>query len=282
MKLNVNFLQTGGVPLTNDLMASIMEAVKFYDVIGDLAGNLTIVSGCDFVSGSTTVVNPGVVAINGELLPFEGGSIFATVFVYTEDVFKTFEDQNSKVLVQKKTVKFGNASTSYNWADFLKLATLKEIHDKIADQQHQIDDINIAFDGLLAQVNNHMANVSNPHAVTPLQVGILRTGSIYLGDINGKSVGWSYTEQGVYTVTLLRKTPTTSGGGDDEYSIVLKSALPTANYVVVGSVRYKDWNNDNDVIVSVGNKSQNGFNISCREVSTPIQDIYYDFVIIQL
>ena len=128
MKLNVNFLQTGGVPLTNDLMASIMEAVKFYDVIGDLAGNLTIVSGCDFVSGSTTVVNPGVVAINGELLPFEGGSIFATVFVYTEDVFKTFEDQNSKVLVQKKTVKFGNASTSYNWADFEVLPKLKTLN----------------------------------------------------------------------------------------------------------------------------------------------------------
>lgn len=56
MKLNINFLQTGGVPLTNDLMGDIMSAVKFYDVLGELAGNLTIISGCEIVGDRKSVV----------------------------------------------------------------------------------------------------------------------------------------------------------------------------------------------------------------------------------
>ncbi|WP_312078342.1 hypothetical protein [Chryseobacterium sp.] len=142
MKLNINFLQTGGVPLTNDLMGNIMEAIKFYDVLGDIAGSMTIVSGCDFVAGSTTVVNPGIVAINGELLPFEGGTVFPKLFIHTEELTETFEDQTNKVLVIKKTVKFGDSPTFYNWTDFLKLQTLREMKISLDGKasQTQVDD----------------------------------------------------------------------------------------------------------------------------------------------
>ena len=68
MRINIKFLQTDGVPLTNDLMDTLQEAFQIFSVIGDMAGNLTILSGCE-ITGST--VAPGVVAIDGDVLAHE-------------------------------------------------------------------------------------------------------------------------------------------------------------------------------------------------------------------
>jgi hypothetical protein len=145
MKLNIEFLQTGGVPLTNDLMANIMEAIKLYDALGSLAGHITIIAGCDPVTGSTTTVHPGVVAINDELLYFEGGLIDTNVFIQEQNVLKNFQDQTSKILVKKRTVKFGNATppNSFPWSDFVKLKTIKEIQQiaLAAATQAQVTDL---------------------------------------------------------------------------------------------------------------------------------------------
>lgn len=130
MNNNIKFLQTGGVPLTNDLMATIQEAYQLFEVLGEVVGHLTILKGCE-ADGSTT--NPGIVAINGEIFPFEGGLTASTVYIHTEEIEKTFEDQQDKVLIEKKTVKFGNAIETFNWEDFVKLETLKEMQEKIAN-----------------------------------------------------------------------------------------------------------------------------------------------------
>lgn len=128
MKLNIKFLQTKGVPLTADLMADLMSAIQMYDVLGELAGNLAIISGC-ITTGQN--VSPGIVAINGEVLFFEGGPSVSTVYVDTENISETFQDQVDRVLIEKKTVKFGNGSTNYNWDDFIKLKTLKELQVQV-------------------------------------------------------------------------------------------------------------------------------------------------------
>jgi hypothetical protein len=128
MRYNFKFLQTGGVPLTNDLMSLIEEAYGIFAVLGDLSGNLTILSGCDITG---TNVSPGIVAIEGKLYYFEGGSIISTVYIHKEDIQKTFEDQTTKTLIEKRTVRFGSGAINYNWADFVKLKTLKEIQSKV-------------------------------------------------------------------------------------------------------------------------------------------------------
>lgn len=136
MKLNINFLQTGGVPLTNDLMQDIMSAIQLYDVLGSLAGHLTIISGCEITGNN---VSPGVVAIGNEVLYFEGGGIVPTVYIHTEEIQKTFEDQTDKVLILKKSVKFGSGTTNYNWDDFFRLKTLKEIQIKAFNSASQTE-----------------------------------------------------------------------------------------------------------------------------------------------
>ena len=134
MKYQFKFLQTGGVPLTNDLMSLIEEAYGIFEVLGDLSGSLTILSGCDITG---TNVAPGVVAIEGKLYYFEGGSMVPTVYIHKEDINKNFEDQTTKTLIEKRTVKFGTGAINYNWADFVKLATLKEIQEKVSNSVTQ-------------------------------------------------------------------------------------------------------------------------------------------------
>lgn len=124
MRLNFKFMQTDGVPLTADLMDQIQEAYKIFNVIGNVAGHLTILQGCE-VNG--TLVSPGIVAIDGDVLFFEGGTVNQTVYIYQENITKVFKNQVSKVLIEKKTVRFGNASVTYNWDDFIRIPTLKEM-----------------------------------------------------------------------------------------------------------------------------------------------------------
>ncbi|TXI87154.1 MAG: hypothetical protein E6Q36_07950 [Chryseobacterium sp.] len=142
MRYNFKFLQTGGVPLTNDLMSLIEEAYGIFEVLGDLSGNLTILSGCDITG---TNVTPGIVAIEGKLYYFEGGSIVSTVYIHKEDIQKTFEDQTTKTLIEKRTVHFGSGTVNYNWADFVKLKTLREIQSKVDESVSQ-DDFNALVD----------------------------------------------------------------------------------------------------------------------------------------
>ncbi|WP_313214261.1 phage baseplate protein [Soonwooa sp.] len=122
--LNIQFLQDGGVPLTNNLMADIMEAISIYNVLGELAGNLTIIQGCE-VEGSW--VHAGVVYINGDLLPFEGGNISESIIVEETTINKTFENLETKGLIYRKKARFGLGETEYPWSDFRRLKTLRQI-----------------------------------------------------------------------------------------------------------------------------------------------------------
>lgn len=140
MRLNFKFMQTDGVPLTADLMDTLQQAYAIFNVIGDVAGHLTILSGCE-ING--TFVNPGIVAINGDVLFFEGGTIYQNVYIHQEDIYKVFKNQQSKVLIEKKTVKFGDAPSYYNWSDFVRLDTLKKIKEDLATKADLVTVLNI-------------------------------------------------------------------------------------------------------------------------------------------
>lgn len=144
MRLRFKYLQTDGAPLTADIMNDVQTAYEIFDVIGDIAGNLTILSGCE-VTG--TDVAPGIVAINGDVLYFEGGNIYQTVFIHQEDIYKVFKNQVSKVLIEKRTVKFGDDVTTYQWADFVRIDTLKKIKEDLAKKADKT-----AFDLLVKRV----------------------------------------------------------------------------------------------------------------------------------
>ena len=161
MRLNFKFMQTDGVPLTADLMDSIQEAYAIFNVIGNIAGHLTILSGCE-ING--TLVSPGIVVIDGDILYFEGGTVYQTVFIHQEDIYKTFKNQVSKVLIEKKTVKFGDSTTVYNWSEFVRIDTLKQIKESLALKANQ------------SQVDNHEARL----AVLELKTAPIENGGVIL------------------------------------------------------------------------------------------------------
>lgn len=140
MRLNFKFLQTDGVPLTADLMDEIQNAYSIFNVLGEVAGNFTILSGCEMQG---TLVSPGIVAINGDVLYFEGGTAYSSVYIHRENITKVFKNQQAKVLIEKKTVKFGDAAETYNWTDFVRLQTLRSIKESLATKAELSTVINL-------------------------------------------------------------------------------------------------------------------------------------------
>lgn len=68
----LNFNQTGGFPLSTNILDAMQTAYSLFNKLGGLAGNFAIIFGCE-VSGSN--VSDGVVYMNGEVLAFKGGTI---------------------------------------------------------------------------------------------------------------------------------------------------------------------------------------------------------------
>ncbi|HAO08690.1 MAG TPA: hypothetical protein DCQ50_17305 [Chryseobacterium sp.] len=143
MNININFNQANGVPMTNNLMSVIMEAIATYNVLADIAGDLVILSGCIQTGAS---VSPGYVVVKGDVLYFEGGINSSFVFVDSVDYWETFKDQVDRILITKKTLKFGlsTPSNQYNWSDFVRLDSIKIMKEKLdqAATQAQIAAIN--------------------------------------------------------------------------------------------------------------------------------------------
>ena len=79
----INFIQTGGVPFTNDVAQEFENAYKIFNAYGALAGDKTIISGC-VENGSS--VSDGFIYVNSELFYFEGGSKSDNIFLNVENM----------------------------------------------------------------------------------------------------------------------------------------------------------------------------------------------------
>ena len=118
----INFIQTGGVPFTNDVAQQFENAYKIFNAYGALAGDKTIISGC-LENGSS--VSDGFIYVNNELFYFEGGSKSDNIFLNVENIDKVFEDQTTKTLIKIRTLKFGNAIENvWAWNEFKRIDTM--------------------------------------------------------------------------------------------------------------------------------------------------------------
>ena len=127
--------QAGGFPLTTETLNFIQNTYKVFNAISGLTGNLAIVSGCQQV-GNT--ISDGVVAIEGELYPFEGTTIGATVFIKETRIPQTFEDGSSKNVYIQKVATFGNSTRTYPWASFKRIMNNQEIESKTLSADNSV------------------------------------------------------------------------------------------------------------------------------------------------
>ena len=127
--------QAGGFPLTTETLNFIQNTYKIFNAISGLTGDLAIVSGCQQV-GNT--ISDGVVAIEGELYPFEGTTIGATVFIKETQIAQIFEDGSSKNVYIQKVATFGNSTRTYPWAAFKRILNNQQIEQQTLSDDNSI------------------------------------------------------------------------------------------------------------------------------------------------
>lgn len=298
----VDFNQTGGFPLSTNILDAMQTAYSLFNQLGNLAGNYAIISGCEKMGSN---ISNGVVYINGEVLEFRGGTLSENVIIKQDVENRIFEDGSSKQVIAKRYVTFGTSTPdkTYAWANFKRIKTLLELEaEKVANNlfNQKMDEINqsiMALQNLIAEakqsvvnaqsiIDNHIADSNNPHTVRAKQVGILKVGTLYIGDVYSRNVGDQWYTWGGAKVRLIEKgynyDPTF--GSDDKYKITFDDYNLGSDYVIMANVTTVDskrWNNDNDIIVTTGNKQSNSFELYLREVSADTQNIMIDYVIIR-
>lgn len=133
----LNFNQTGGFPLSTNVLDAMQTAYSIFNSLGEMAGNFAIISGCD-VSGNN--VTDGVVYVNGEVLEFRGGSLGASVIIKEDVESRVFEDGSTKNVIAKRYATFGSSTPdkTYNWADFKRVFPTTQIKEKHDDFEARI------------------------------------------------------------------------------------------------------------------------------------------------
>ena len=132
------FITTGGYPLKAERLQEQQTAYQIFNSFGSLAGNLTIISGCETIG--TTVQN-GFVFIDGELLEFRGAVATSTsrVIIIEESVNRGFENGIIKEVYTIRYATFGTSETSWLWTDFKRPFETKNIPGNLVTQLEKVD-----------------------------------------------------------------------------------------------------------------------------------------------
>jgi hypothetical protein len=125
MNQRFDFTKLGGFPLTQDVLATMQDSYRnSLAALALMIGDKVIVSGMSESGGSVT---DGWIAINGELMPFVGGTIgTGDCIIETIASNLTFQDGNSKEVKYIKQARFGSPA-AFNYNDLLRPGTYNEI-----------------------------------------------------------------------------------------------------------------------------------------------------------
>ncbi len=131
-----HFDQTGGFPLeTNTLNFLQKSHFLLSKAISGIAGNLVILEGC---KKNGNLVESGIIAIDGEVLTFKGGTLGNYVIIKETKEARTFENGESKDVYFTRTAKFGTGSPMFKWSDFRHLTDIKELSDRTSNNTNKI------------------------------------------------------------------------------------------------------------------------------------------------
>ncbi|QDP85185.1 hypothetical protein FNJ88_06260 [Chryseobacterium sp. SNU WT5] len=133
----IDFNQTGGFPLSTQILDAAQEAYKNFNQYGYLAGNdLVIITGCEVGAGGS--VTNGFVSINGELLPFVGTTVTANVIIVETPDARGFEDGSVKPVIYARYATFGDGPDVFTWTDFRRPKTLFQLEDRLTQLEKAV------------------------------------------------------------------------------------------------------------------------------------------------
>ena len=133
----VEFIQTGGFPWDVNILDFAQKAAQISQQLGAIIAPLAIVNGC-VENGNN--VSDGLVYINGELLPFKGGLKQNNIRVVEKAEQRELESEGLSAgilfdcLITRYATFGAGAGTTYNYEDFHRPQTIKQIEEKINDK----------------------------------------------------------------------------------------------------------------------------------------------------
>lgn len=254
----MNFGNTGGFPMSTRILDELQTAFSIFNALGAIAGDKTIISGC-VTTGS--IVSPGVVCIDGEVLEFKGGTVQTKIKVIEAIESLLFEDNVSKPVIRTRYVQFGTGGGAMDWADFKRPLETKNLADTFAG-------INTSLASILTKLNTIDSNAK-------VQVPVDWNANTGVARILNKPQTVSFLHKGTFAVT---------DPGTDSLQTVTFPTVGTNNYMVIGSMVSVGgaYSEDNDVIWMIRDKQNASFKITLREVNPAAQNLSFEYMLIPL
>lgn len=255
----LNFNQSGGFPLETNILDEMQKAYAIFNALGSIAGNFSIISGCEVEE--TTAAN-GVVFINGEVLPFVGGTVQANVKIIEVVTAKEFEDLNTRDVIYTRHATFGTAAVVYPWIDFKRPIPTK--------------DLAALFSGIAEQFNTIITKLNTIEEGAQVQLPT---------DWNATTgVTQLLNKPSVATPFLYKGTAPVGDFSSDTSLAISFSTVGTGNYIVVGSMVSQGtlYDQDNDVIWTIKNRTPTGFSLLLRETADVPQNLQFTYALIEL
>ena len=131
----INFDNTGGFPLGTYTLDFMQQSYQLLNALGNIAGNLSILSGCEQVGRSIT---DGLVYINGEVLPFKGAPISEKVIIVESSQKRIFKDGVEKAVEYSRYATFGNSASGYLWANFKRPLNNQQIEAQSFTEENSL------------------------------------------------------------------------------------------------------------------------------------------------
>lgn len=125
----IDYNQSGGFPLSTQILDAAQEAYKNFNAYGNMVGDLAIITGCQDSTGGT--VTDGFVSIYGELIPFVGTTKTDNVVIVETGDQRGFEDGSVKSVIYVRYATFGEGPVTYPWANFRRPMTLFALEDRL-------------------------------------------------------------------------------------------------------------------------------------------------------
>lgn len=225
MNKRLDLTKLGGYPLTQKDADWLQESYRFaLAAMSNMIGDKVILYGMTEGGGNVTA---GWISINGELLPFEAGAIGTGEFIIDELVTsRTFNDGITKDVRFERVAKF-SAGGPHNYADLVRLGTLKidmpkkgDIKMVTCDAPYIAANFDISGLGINERIGWAICNGSNGTVdmgdVFPMGY---KPGVREIGSTGGsKEVTLSSLQQGFFVVRQLRDD---IGGGSSSVTAQL-------------------------------------------------------------
>jgi microcystin-dependent protein len=123
----INFLAQDSFPVSTNTLERLQQEISRVANMSFLGGSNYILSGC---VDSGTNVTPGIIVIEGELLPFIGGIKQEKIAIQeTQQTLTAFGISYPEAYINRVAV--FSSTGQYNWSDFKQVLTTQELQQRI-------------------------------------------------------------------------------------------------------------------------------------------------------